>query len=80
MGPCGFSEGAEGEMVYTLTSLQKMKPVELDDLDGWDSRIVLDMIAKKHPKFDQPLHALIDCGALVTGAPLPLPLPLPARS
>ena len=27
MGKCGFAEGAEGEMVHTLTSLSKMKPV-----------------------------------------------------
>ena len=73
MGACGFREGTEGEMVHTLTELRMMKPVVLREslehsgsLD-WDSTMILTMIAKSHPAFEQPLHALIDTGALITG-------------
>ena len=72
MGKCGFREGTEGEMVHTLTELRMMRPVVLrDSLEGgcsdWDSTLLLDMIARSHPTFEQPLHALIDTGALITG-------------
>ena len=69
MGKCGFREGTEGEMVHTLTELKMMRPVAARHLSGpdWDSAMLLDMIAKSHPAFEQPLHALIDTGALITG-------------
>ena len=58
-------------MVHTLTELRMMHPVVLrESLQGcvdWDSTMILDMIARGHPAFEQPLHALIDTGALITG-------------
>lgn len=71
MGKCGFAKGTEGEMVHTLTSLKIMKPLRLREMlahsKDWTSLLLLTMIATSHPQLDQPLHALIDTGALITG-------------
>ena len=66
MGKCGFQTGTSGEMVNTLTSLAIMHPVSLTNKD-WEARELLRMIAKSDPLFEQPLHAIIDTGALITG-------------
>ena len=66
LGKCGFAEGTEGEMIYTLTSERFMKPALVRSRD-WTTKMLLDMIAEGHEMFDQPLHALIDTGALIVG-------------
>ena len=71
LGKCGFAQGTEGEMVHTLTSLKIMKPLRLKEVltrsKDCTSLMLLDMIATSHPALDQPMHALIDTGALITG-------------
>lgn len=66
MGKCGFQDGTTGEMVHTLTSEAIMKTVSIRDKD-WTSKMILDMIARGDQLLEQPLHALIDTGALITG-------------
>lgn len=66
MGACGFQQGTEGEMVHTLTNLEVMKPVSVSKRD-WTSTLLLDMIARGDPSLDQPMRALIDTGALISG-------------
>jgi ankyrin repeat protein len=66
LGKCQFAEGAEGEIVHTLTSTTLMKMVDHPDKD-WTSEQLLTMIAKDDACFEQPMNALIDTGALITG-------------
>jgi ankyrin repeat protein len=65
LGKCGFEKGTEAEIINTLTSLKKVKPVLITKRD-WTTRYILEMIAHGDERLDQPLHALIDTGALVT--------------
>ena len=68
MGRCGFAKGAEGEMVQTLTSLTRMRPVLFGaSMKDWTSLDILGMIISSDERLEQPLHALIDTGALITG-------------
>ena len=70
LGKCKFAEGAEGEIVHTLTSPTIMRLVDhstTKDAKDWTSEMLLTMIANDDPAFEQPLHALIDTGALITG-------------
>ena len=52
--------------VHTLTCEQYIKPVVVAKRD-WDTKMLLDMIGEQHESLDQPMHALIDSGALITG-------------
>ena len=70
LGKCKFAAGAEGEIVHTLTSPTIMRLVDHStrkDGKDWTSEMLLTMIATDSPVFEQPLHALIDTGALITG-------------
>ena len=70
MGKCGFADGAEGEIFQTLTSPSIVKQIVVEER-SWDSLMILDMVCKprhkQHAALDQPVHALIDTGALITG-------------
>lgn len=60
-GACVFEEGDDGKILSTLTS---SSVVSLDCLrPGWSVQAVLERIAQAAPCY----HALIDCGALITG-------------
>eukprot|EP00300_Choanocystis_sp_HF-7_P004938 c13792_g1_i2.p1 GENE.c13792_g1_i2~~c13792_g1_i2.p1 ORF type:complete len:2271 (-),score=731.14 c13792_g1_i2:47-6859(-) len=66
LGKCGFESGTQAEIIHTLTSTTKVKPVMIED-KNWNAESLLNMIAENHKSLDQPLRALIDIGALITG-------------
>jgi len=61
MGQCIHSMGDDAKMLRTLTEPAVVSPASLPS--AWDVPGVLDAVAALRP----PAHALIDCGALVTG-------------
>jgi len=62
MGKCQYEQGTDGKMLHYLTSpdIVSFKRVH----ENWSPTSILDSIATAKP----PYHALIDTGALITGA------------
>lgn len=65
LGSCHFERGSEGKIVSTLTDAAVVSTTALST--DWTVRSVLRAIATAGADGGQPLHALIDTGALVTG-------------
>jgi hypothetical protein len=73
LGACDFEPGSEGEFLSTLTTervvsidsvvARGMEYVDASGQTTWSVRRMLTALANADP----PYHALIDCGALVTG-------------
>lgn len=61
LGQCQYDEGVDGQILNFLTSESIMSSRLLDV--NWSVTKLLDSIATAQP----PFHALLDCGALITG-------------
>jgi len=61
LGQCEYDEGVDGQIIDFLTS-ESIVSSRLLDTD-WSVSKLLDTIALARP----PFHALLDCGALITG-------------
>jgi hypothetical protein len=61
LGQCQYDEGVDGQILDTLTSDAIVSSRMLSS--DWNASKLLDDIATAKP----PFHALLDCGALITG-------------
>ena len=61
LGQCQYDEGVDGQILNFLTDESIMSSRLLSS--DWSVMKILDDIAKANP----PFHALLDCGALITG-------------
>jgi hypothetical protein len=61
LGQCQYDEGVDGQIIHFMTSESIVQTRQLGA--DWSVTKILDAIATANP----PFHALLDCGALVTG-------------
>lgn len=61
LGQCQYDEGVDGQILDFLTSESIVSSRVMDG--EWSVKKLLDIIATANP----PYHALLDCGALITG-------------